>query len=176
MSGPGPGFADFRITVDDGGTLRTFEARFATWGLRVRDMTPAWTKIGLRLMGDFRENFAAQGGAFMGTSAWAPLRPSTVRQRLKLGFGGGPIMMRTGTLVDSLSVPGAAGNVFEVGPEHVSVGSDVPYAPYQHWGTRRGLPARSLIGLTWETQSYALRAVADYVREQARNAGFEEVN
>lgn len=170
MSGPGPRYADFSITVDDGGTITAFRQRFATWGQSLVDLGPAWAKVGLRLMDDFRANFAAQGGMYGG---WAPLAPSTIRQRVRLGFGPDPIMMRTGRLNESLAVPGAAGNVFEVAPDHVTVGSDVEYAKYQHFGTRRGLPARRLIGLSWETRSYALRAVADLVRERARNAGFD---
>lgn len=172
MGAPGPGFATFRISVSDGGTIQTYERQFATWGLGVQDLTPAWEQIGDRLLADFEENQISEGQLLAG--GWAPLKASTIRQRIKLGFSAGPIMWRTGRLGMSLAYRGAAGNVFEVGPDHITIGTDVEYARYQHFGApSRNLPARKLVGLSWESRSYALRAIADLVRERAMQAGFD---
>lgn len=168
MSGAAPGFALFRLTISDGGTLEVMERRLATWGLEVQDLSSAWQLIGERLLADNMQNLVGEGSLYAG--GWAQLRPSTIADRLRRGYGAGPIEWRTGTLARSLAMQGAAGNVFEVTPASVTVGSDVAYAGYQHYGTGR-MPARALVGASWDTRSYMVKVLADTIREKARNAG-----
>ena len=164
-------FAVFRISFSDGGTISSFEQRFRTFGLGVQDLSDAWELIGERLEADNMLQMVSQGGVFPG-GAWPPLAPRTIEQRVKQGYGEGPIEWRTGVLARSLAERGSMGHVFDVGPDHVTVGTDVEYAGFQHFGTRR-IPARNLVGLTWQTRSYALKVIADTVLEKARAAGLE---
>jgi hypothetical protein len=50
----------------------------------------------------FKESITSQGGR-LGTS-WPALRPSTVKERQRLGFGSGPPLRRTGELLSSIRV------------------------------------------------------------------------
>jgi phage gpG-like protein len=110
-------------------------------------------RLGLRLMGMLQRAFVekARGGTGGDGVTWMPLRPSTVRGRRRGRRGSRyagrvEILRDTGRLLRSLT-PGvdAIGpeGVLRTPPGRVIVGTNVPYAGYQHRGTRR-IPARPL--------------------------------
>ena len=105
MAGQG-GF--ITITISGGDQLRVRARQLATWGMSVSSLEPAWTEVGEDLMADFARNMIQGGGFFGGSSKWAPLAPSTIREKQRLGFGAMPIMWRTGALAESLAEKGAA--------------------------------------------------------------------
>lgn len=163
------GFIDVTIQFEGQAALI---GKFATWGRAIGDLTPAWEKVGYRLQDDWREQFMTEGN-WLGAGIappWLPLRPATVADRLRKGFGAGPILRRTGMLAASATVRGAAWNVFEVGPDHVTVGTQAPYAGFHQRGTRK-MPPRKFIGLKWTTRSDVLSILDAYVRQQAAAAG-----
>ena len=190
MAGQG-GF--ITITISGGDQLRVRARQLATWGMSVSSLEPAWVEVGEDLMADFARNMIRGGGFFGGGSKWAPLAPSTIREKQRLGYGAMPIMWRTGALAESLTDKGAAGNVFQAGADYVVVGSTLFYAKYHQFGSRkqklrttvtkvRGgyqlgaesvsmLPRRQLVGISWRRRSLIVRRLNAFVQEMARRAG-----
>jgi phage gpG-like protein len=84
-------------------------------------------------------------GQFTG-GAWAPLSPKYKTWKDK-AFPGKPILERTGRLRGSLEWLGTApgpGGLFTAAPDHVLVGTTVPYGTYHQEGTA-GMPARPFL-------------------------------
>ncbi len=173
------GIVNLSVQVDG----QEIEQKFATWGASISDLSPAFEQIAGDLRADFMQNMIAEGGYFGGTrsylgaagGAWQPLRPGTVRERERLGYGGEhPILWRTGLLARSLAEQGAAGNVSEIGAMSMTVGSDLPYAVFHQRGRRDGkMPARPIVGLSWNRRSGIVRRIGDFIREKARIAGLQ---
>lgn len=166
------GFLDLTITFEGQADL---VGRFATWGYAIQNLSPALEQVGELLQQDWRQQFADEGG-YLGAKvgpSWALLRPATVADRERRGFGGEhPMLVRYGDLRASVIERGALGNVFEVSPTSVRVGTEYPTAGYHQHGTSR-MVARKMIGLKWESRSRILRILGNYVREQARLAGLD---
>lgn len=105
---------------------------------RAQDVTPAWNAL---LDWFAEQNFhqwMTRGQRWR--EPWKPLAPKTLAEKFRLGYPLDP-EVRTGALFASL---GARPLGFEnVTPTSVSAGSDVDYAPYQHYGTDT-IPARPL--------------------------------
>ena len=102
------------------------------------NLEPLWDRF-KHVMSDIEQaRFDSQGHG-----EWPALAPSTVEQRLRLGFGAGPILHRTGDLRDSLVDPNRAA---QTGPRHMIWGTSVPYA---HWhqdgGSVPGRPPQRVI-------------------------------
>jgi hypothetical protein len=176
LSNPG-GFVKVTVT----GVVE-INRRLVTWGLKINDLSPAWEQIGDDLLGDFMMHILDEGGDYGRWSRWAPLRPATVRDRIRKGYGGAhPIMWRTGLLLRSLSGKNQAGNVFIVTPRSLTLGSDVFYAGYQQFGTPH-MVARPLIPvdpesgeghLSWKQRQHIVRRLNDYIIDQIRQAGLQ---
>lgn len=144
---PAGGFLDITFEVSG---QEPIQRKLATFGARIENMAPAWEEVGTALMLDFMENFHEEGGVFgRGTWAqWQPLRPSTVADRRRLGYPGEhPILVREGDLLASVTIRGAAGNVFEVGANSLVLGTTDRKAKYHQFGTRR-MPARKIVGIS----------------------------
>lgn len=159
------------ITIQVGGLTPT-KRRLVTWGASITDLAPAWELVGEDLLHDFLWQITSEGGTYGRSSKWAPLAPATVKEREKLypGFGAHPIMWREGTLLYSLAQRGAPGNVFDVSPTSLRVGSEIPYAKYHQTGNLR-MPRRQLVGISWRRRQGIVRRLNDYVQEQARQQG-----
>ena len=118
---------------------REIVGRFFSLGMASRSVAPAMEQVGLMLQRDWEHQFEAEGG-YLGAKVgpkWAPLAASTVKDRIRKRFPGAhPILVREGGLEASIVRRGAAHNVFEVGDDHVRVGTTHPIAPYQQYGTR----------------------------------------
>jgi phage gpG-like protein len=157
---PGGGFID--LTITDANGLALMRRRVATWELRLNDLSEPLTQVGLDWQDEFTANFVSQGGVYAG--GWAPLAPSTVQQKARLGYGGGTLV-RTGELFDSVTRRGAPGNVFNVTPRSVEVGSNnFKAAIHQHGAPRAHIPARPIIGLSWNMKQLVVRRFNDWVQ------------
>src|SRR6185437_13391893 len=176
MAGQG-GF--ITVTIAGGDQFQIKARQIATWGMSVSSLEPAWTEVGEDLMADFARNMIQGGGFFGGGSRWPPLAPSTIKDKQRKGFGGMPIMWRTGALAESLADKGAEGNVFQAGADYVVVGSSLFYAKFHQSGSRKQkltttvtrvtggyklgaasvalLPQRMLVGISWTRKSLILR-------------------
>jgi phage gpG-like protein len=85
-------------------------------------------------------NFPTQGGAF--EEPWSPLRETTLKIKEKKGYGGQPMMVRTGLLRDSFMDNGP---MVSSGMGEVEVYNPVSYAKEHQYGIPGKLPRRVLL-------------------------------
>lgn len=144
---PSGGMLDITFEVSG---QESIQRKLATFGAKIENLSEAWDEVGTALLLDFMENFHEEGGVF-GKGAWAqwqPLRPSTVLDRRRLGYPGEhPILVREGDLLASVTIRGAANNVFQVGPNSLVLGTTDRTARWHQFGTRR-MPARRIVGIS----------------------------
>ena len=101
---------------------------------RAVDMTPAWDEVEPQLQKAFERNFASEG------PGWAPLKQSTINQRIAQGFSPGPILTRSGRYRKAMT----EGLVVHKNPgELVALAPEVP-GKFHQFGTRTPMPARPL--------------------------------
>lgn len=122
-------------------------------------MAPLMEQIGELAMSEFAEGFQTAG-----FGKWPPLTLFTRRLKERK-FPGAPIMVRTGTLRDSLIKRGATDNIFEVTPLGVQVGTAVPYAYKQHDGLG-GTPGRPIVFVTPGLEAGAADLAEAYLAQQ----------
>jgi phage gpG-like protein len=172
----GDGFLTINIAGIE--TVQAKVRQFATWGANIETLEPVMEQIGEDILADNAMQFLTEGDFYRASMAaqlvapkWEPLAPSTQRDRARRGYEPDhPILWRTGDLANSLSSRDAGGNIFEASKNGLRVGTSIPYASFHEYGTSR-MPPRPLVGLTRERSQAIVRAVGDYVREQARHAG-----
>lgn len=168
---------EFAISLSIAG--QTIDAKLAAFGQQISDLSPAFEQIGEDLMGDFAANMAMEGGlygktskSYLGENAgpWKPLAESTVAERTRLGYGGEhPILQRTGALRESLATRGAPGNVFEVAPDRLQVGTSLFFAFFHQGGTKK-MPARPIVGVSWQRRSAIVQRLVEFVNSQVKAA------
>jgi phage gpG-like protein len=110
---------------------------------RAQDMTPAWADVTKELQTAFDRNFKQQG------PGWAPLKPSTIRQRIAQGYPPGPILTRSGDYRRAMT---SGLSTIETPSSLTALAPTVPGAFHQH-GTSRPMPARPLRLLQRERQN-----------------------
>lgn len=90
---------------------------------------------------------------------WAPLRPKTIIQRVRLGFGARPILYRTGNLYKSIQLA-------KEGSMSRAIKTDVEYAaPLQFGDDKSNLPARSFLGVNKQDVDLATALIAKRVQD-----------
>lgn len=99
----------------------------------LHDLSPAFEAIIPDFWDEERERFGAQ--------PWAPLSPAYAKWKAQ-HYPGKGIMRLTDRLMDSLTSK-SADAVVDVGPDHLTIGTRVPYAAKHHRGI--GVPRRTLI-------------------------------
>lgn len=96
----------------------------------------------------FEQNFETESA---GGAPWAALAPSTIAQRLLMGYGAGPILQRTGTYHDTFTQAANGDHVSEIeyssGITTLSEGSSHPLAAFLEMGTSK-MPARQVLVLS----------------------------
>ena len=96
----------------------------------------------------FAQNFDTESA---GGTPWAAIAPSTVAQRLLLGFGAGPILHRTGSYQDAFTQatnPDHASEIeYSSGVTTLSEGGSHPLTPFLEMGTGK-MPARPVLELS----------------------------
>lgn len=108
---------------------------------RITDLSWLWELTQLKA---YISDLQAAHMASEGSGEWPQLAASTVRDRERKGYGGQPMLVRTGAVRAAMVQPwNAAGGVWEVQPDSVTMGSDIDVAGYLHGGTSK-MPARSL--------------------------------
>lgn len=134
---------------------------------KLQHLAPAWLNVTRIARQAFARNFSVAG-----IPPWAPLAPSTVRQKLLLNLPGGlrtpkgrvpprllqngtlserTILIRTGTLRDSLARRGARGNVTTFDDNGAFAGTAIPYAIFHELGVSTAkvhIPRRVMTTLT----------------------------
>lgn len=95
---------------------------------------PVLNDVGDVLVMEYTENFPEEGARL--NKQWAALAESTIRQRIALGYGAGPILKRTGKLMEGFKK--------EVKKYSVRVYNAVSYFKYHQLGGTN-LPKREMI-------------------------------
>lgn len=125
---------------------------------RGSDMRPAMYKAGLYLLGVNKRNFDAEG-----RPSWQPLAKSTIKDRIRKGYGPGPILQRTKALYRSLTEEGAAYQIFRYLPKSLQIASSLFYfLIHQKGGTR--IPKREMLGYQKQDTSQISRIINDYIK------------
>lgn len=126
------------------------------------DLQPLWERFKVVMSQVEQERFDSEGHG-----QWQPLAASTIRERVALGFGEGPILQRTRTLADSLIDPNRAART---GPRQMTYGTDVPYAHYhQDGGSIPGRPPqRPILDIRLEDRRALEAAQVGWINEVAR--------
>jgi phage gpG-like protein len=95
------------------------------------ELYPFYLDVGKILLNAVMDNFEVEGAYFQRGLPWAPLAPSTVRQRERLGYS--PIQILRRTAGDA----GLLGSInFSATGTGVTLGTNVDYAKHLHFGTR----------------------------------------
>ena len=92
---------------------------------RALNLSPVWKQIGEHMLRSINKTFEAEGRP----NKWAALHPQYKAQR-----PAGGILRITRRLQLSVTRQGAAGNVFETGSDHVTIGTNVVYAAIHQFG------------------------------------------
>lgn len=138
------------------------EKKLAGFLNHVKHIPDDWSGAWDPMADDFRASesaiFAEQG------PGWAPLSPRYSKWKAK-HYPGMPLLVRTGALQASLTVPDAEGNINEIYPTEMILGSDlkVPSGKYTlgmlhqtgtrpHKGSPNGMPARPPVIIRPELQ------------------------
>lgn len=106
----------------------------------IDDMSPAMQRCEGVIREAIDKRFEEQSD---GTSAWAPLKEATIKQRVAQGYGAGPILQRTQSLRNSMRGEHDRDSA-QVGPS-----DDIAYARTHAEGDpSRNIPARNYLALT----------------------------
>ena len=139
-----------QITVDD----QVVRQRLAQLREAAGDLSPAMREIAGHLLDGVNEAFASERSP-SGT-VWTPLKPATVRQRVRKRYGRGPILERSGDL--------AARILADWDDTTAVAGTNVVYAATHHFGDpRRGIPARPFLDVSNEARDVVLQSIVDHL-------------
>lgn len=119
-----------------------------------------------------RAVFSSEGSA--GRGRWAPLAPRTLAERARLGFGPGPILVRTGALrAHVLAAPAKVtrrGSTVELRIEPAPVVGGVPKYVYNALGTST-IPGRPMVALGPAAAAKVTSTISRQLRARARANG-----
>tara|TARA_Y100000310_G_scaffold171492_2_gene171695 strand:+ start:8505 stop:8951 length:447 start_codon:yes stop_codon:yes gene_type:complete len=108
------------------------------------------------------QNFKAEGS--LGGSKWKPLSARTLAGRKKSGRGA-KILRDTGRLSMSF-VSGGSSNIFRIGPQSVTVGTEVDYAEQHEKGI--DVPKRKMLPTKLKAKALAKAEVMAIYRKATR--------
>lgn len=104
---------------------------------------------------------------------WDELKPATITQKKRLGFGSAGILVRKGDLKDSMTKEGAKGNVSFYGHKNAYFGSDIPYGKYHDNmdEPRHKLPLRNFSQPSVSTYGSWLETINSDMTKQLKQQG-----
>jgi phage gpG-like protein len=143
--------------------LQVIDRRLAAIESRVADVSPAYPAVEKVFNEIARRTFESEGVS-SAAGAWAPLAPSTERDRLRKGYGAAhPILVRTGDLKSS--VVGRTGDTIIVStPKYFAIGTADPKAKFhQSRRPRKKLPRRPIFEPTQDDKHDLVRPIRRYV-------------
>lgn len=97
------------------------------------DYTLFYQAVGNLLENAVADQFESSGAYFQKGLPWAPLKQSTIKQRRRLGYDSTSILRRQS---GNAGLLGSFVSTFYKTSGIVSVGTNLFYAPYLHFGTR----------------------------------------
>jgi phage gpG-like protein len=132
--------------------------RFGRLAIATQNRTVPNRQLAVQLYGWTQRNFQQAGG--LQTPSWQPLKPSTMKQKARLGYSGTPLI-RTGHYRQSFR-PFSDNN-------QAGVGSEVPYSVYHEQGTAT-IPQRAALPPASVALDYAIRIYERWADSIARQA------
>ena len=117
---------------------------FSRWADALTDFGPALEDIADDFLKLEATQFSGEGKA--GSGGWPALSTKYAAWKA-LHYPGAKILERDGWMRDSLTVKDAPFQIREITSTQATMGTDVKYAIYHHFGTKR-MPARSPIELS----------------------------
>lgn len=162
------------ITIRDDapGNTKGLDRIFDGFGATMNDLPAILLEAVPTIRAAHAEVFRSEGAA--GRGRWSALAPSTLAERQRLGFGPGPILVRTGGLRDHvLSAPARItrrGNTVELRIQPAAVVDGVPKYAANALGTDR-IPARPMVALGPAASARVTSVVSRALRARARANG-----
>ena len=141
---------DVEIKYDDRELQRALNRLIKAGG----DLTPAMREIAGHLADSVADSFDRQQAP--DGAPWKPLKPKTVRDRQRRGYGAGPILERSGDLARSI--------LADHDETSAVAATNLIYAATHHFGDeRRNIPARPFLGVTDEHRAMILDAIERHI-------------
>lgn len=162
-----------RVTFNDGDKAQTtgFDRVFVQLGLTLASLPDILRGPGVAaIREEFAGNFDRQGGR----AKWAKLAPSTVRDRVRKGYGRGPILQRTGRLkrhvVTAPAQIRSGGGVVEL---RIAPSPNVGGRPYYRANAlgRSRIPSRPMVVLRPDAANRVTSAISREARRRAAANG-----
>lgn len=143
--------------------LRIIDRKLQSWEDRASDVRPAYGELRAVFASVVQQTFDSEGGT-SASGPWAPLAPSTARQRGRLSYGADhPILERTGEIIRSLTQV-TGDTILVEQPTYFAIGSAVPYLIYhQSLAPRTKIPRRPVFDPTEDDKHALLRPLRVYV-------------
>jgi len=141
-----------KFSVDGADTL---SRRLVGVQTKLKNFTKPLARSGEIILKDIRINFDTEGGLVGG---WQPLKTATIRDRVRKGYGAGPILHRTGKYKRSFKG--------EVKPKKLTIDAwNVDYHKYhQSSAPRTKLPRRKTVFLRAPIRNEIHKIFQEYVR------------
>lgn len=140
---------------------------------RARDLTPMWPAVYDAFHAILTKAFDTEG-ASTDAGKWAPLAPRTIKQRVRQGFGAGPILQRTEALKRALTL--GVGAYARMTPDRFQVllarepESVASFGAHQRGVPSRKLPRRAMVSLTGDDRNALVFPIRLYLTGRDLNA------
>lgn len=136
--------------------------------LRMKNLEPAWVKVGSYLSQVNRRQFATEG-AYLG-KPWKPLKPDYLQWKVRNGYGGRKTLVQTGALRASFTSRPMSLEV--ISGNKAMFGSTDRKAVWHQHGThrngKRAIPARPIIVKTPKLSRDIADIIAEYIVHKSR--------
>lgn len=130
----------------------TFRRRLEDFRDASLDMAPAYAKMEKYLLSSIGRNFTQEGRPIK----WKALQPVTIKERIRRGFGAGPILVRSGKLKRGFKV--------SYGSKVLSIGNKVKYFTAHQYGVpQNNLPARVMVVLLAQDKAQITRITREHL-------------
>jgi phage gpG-like protein len=122
-----------------------------------RNFTPVYSRFWAYHEQSIMRNFAAEGRP----RKWAPLQPDTIADRIRRGFGAGPILQRSGRMMRGFRA--------SWGPRAYRVWNNTDYWVHHQYGAPEAdIPARPMLVLLPQDQAQFTRLAREHLAPEAK--------
>jgi hypothetical protein len=167
-----PGMLGVTITDDSKAMAKGLDRIFDAFGATMDEIPDVLRAAVPTIREAHRATFRSEGAA--GRGKWRPLAPSTLRDRQRLGYGPGPILVRSGQLRDHvLSAPAVVrrrGNEVELRIRPADSVGGVPKYVANAKGTSR-IPGRPMVAVGPASAAKITSQISRDLRARARAKG-----
>lgn len=123
----------------------------------IKNAKPILRKIGDKLVTYFKDNMNSEGVKLL-KKRWQALKPETLAQKSKLGFGNKKILERTGKLRKGIKTT-------ELTKSQVTVSNRVKYYPYHQVGGKQGRPPqRQMLGVNKDVEDIVMKEIEKAIK------------